>query len=100
MSIFEIGVYFDVYSPEKNNSISILIFFSFFKADDDIFLNVKNLIQKFPKKQHYEQISGYLYTDAYPHRWAFSILNQNWKWICPYWMYSNDTYPSFTQGFG
>ena len=70
-----------------------------FQTDDDIFLNVKNLMNAFPKNEHFNQMTGHLVANDPPIRWAY-IWEETKKWICPYWMYSNDTYPPFLAGSG
>ena len=56
-------------------------------------------MQAFPQKEHYNQIIGHLVSNHSPNRWAY-IWEEKKKWICPHWMYLNDTYPPFLAGSG
>ena len=69
--------------------------------DDDIYLNVANLVKVFPKPwKHFNQITGYLSNSEYPIRWALRYVGENYKYICPEWMYSKNVFPPFTRGWG
>lgn len=76
--------------------------FCFFltQLDDDIFFGVDNFVRVFPRREHFNQISGFLYTQSLPIRWAFSLGDENYKWICPHWMCPEDIYPPYTGGVG
>ena len=70
-----------------------------FKIDDDVFLNVPKFLKEFSVKKYLGKISGHVYHQIKPVRYAF--INTEWaKWICPYWMYSQDVYPDFVAGPG
>ena len=70
------------------------------QLDDDIFFGVDNFVRVFPRREHFNQISGFLYTQSLPIRWAFSLGDENYKWICPHWMCPQDIYPPYTGGVG
>ena len=66
--------------------------------DDDVFLNVAK-INKIEAWNNHDSISGFVNADVIPIRQA--VLNdplELYKWICPKWMFSGETYPNYTAG--
>ena len=66
--------------------------------DDDVFLNVAK-INKIEAWNNHDSISGFINADVIPIRQA--VLNdplELYKWICPKWMFSGETYPNYTAG--
>ena len=82
------------------NFIELDFCFILTQLDDDIFFGVDNFVRVFPRREHFNQISGFLYTQSLPIRWAFSLGDENYKWICPHWMCPQDIYPPYTGGVG
>lgn len=70
------------------------------KADDDTFVNVKGLLKVFPNQNHTRQITGKLFENSRPIRWAWLLGSDNYKWICPTWMFKEDFYPDYVAGVG
>ena len=71
-----------------------------FQLDDDVFLNVAK-INKIEAWNNHDSISGFVNADVIPIRQA--VLNdplELYKWICPKWMFSGETYPNYTAGYG
>ena len=68
------------------------------QLDDDVFLHVHN-IYKIKAWVDENCITGYVYKNVKPIRWAHSKDPEElYKWICPKWMYAQKTYPDYTAG--
>ena len=69
------------------------------KLDDDVFINVDYFASIFPKAQHQNHITGFVYEDTVALRWAFrNSPEEQYKWNAPKWMYPLDTYPDYVAG--
>ena len=64
------------------------------KADDDVFLNMKNLYEIVSQNRKADILMGYLFCDNKP------IRNKKSKWYIPESVYSKEIYPLHLDGPG
>ena len=60
---------------------------------------MEKLFKVFPKKEHFNHISGRVWKNVKVLRWT-NKQKDNSKWNVPYWMYPRDKFPFYSAGFG